>query len=100
MEGDEFKIRLKAYKKMKFPLFVLSLISGLMFFGKNFRKKWNREMKDCFFENPLYFIVVSVISIISLPMLLLIVLWGNVRHVVLPYGDQPETIRMEYKNHT
>ncbi len=96
LEGDEFKTRLNTYKKMKFPLYVLSFISGIMFFGKNFRKKWNKEMKDCFFENPFYFFIVVLISIVSLPLLILIVLWGKIRHFVLPFGDQPETIRMEY----
>jgi hypothetical protein len=40
MEGEEFKNQLRIYRKLIIPLYVLSIVSGFMFFGKNFREKW------------------------------------------------------------
>jgi radical SAM superfamily enzyme YgiQ (UPF0313 family) len=98
LDGIEFKNRLIGYRKMILPLFVLSFISGFLFFGKNFREKWAQEMKVSFQEYPLLFLAVALISLITTPILLLTVFAGCMRHLILPYGDQPESIRREYSN--
>jgi hypothetical protein len=98
MEGVEFENRLRIYRKLIFPLYVLAVVSGGMFFGKNFRRKWAKEMKDCFTENPFYFSAACLAAFIAAPVLVIMVVWGCIRHFVLPDGDQPETIRIEYAN--
>lgn len=99
LDGTEFKNRLTGYRKMIFPLYVLSFISGFFFFGKNFRKKWAQEMIVSFLEYPFLSLAVALISLLAAPILLLIVFVGCIRHFILPDGDQPENIRREYRNH-
>jgi radical SAM superfamily enzyme YgiQ (UPF0313 family) len=96
LEGKEFNNRLVAYRKIIFPLHILSFMSGLFFFGKSFKEKWFKEMNDSFKDNPLLFVVVVFISLITAPILVLIVFVGCLRHYLLPNGDQPETTKRVY----
>lgn len=97
-EGSEFRNRVKGYKKILPPLFVLSCICGLLFYGKGFRKRWRRVMGKMFLERPLWCMLGWIMAIFALPVLSGYVFLGSLRHLILPAGDQPETIRMEYQN--
>jgi len=97
-EGSEFRNRVNGYKKMLLPIYVLSCICGLLFYGHGFRKRWRRLMGRMFLERPLWCILGWIMAICALPVLSGYILLGSLRHFILPAGDQPETIRMEYKN--
>jgi radical SAM superfamily enzyme YgiQ (UPF0313 family) len=97
-DGTEFKQRMKAYQKMIFPLYVLSIISGLFFGGVQFRKTWRYEMASSFIDNPFIFLFAATLALIAIPLLLLIEISATLRHSLLKNGDQPETIRVVYKN--
>jgi hypothetical protein len=98
LDGLEFNQRLEAYRKLIFPLQVFSIMSGLFFFGKNFRKKWKTAMVESFKINSLLFCLAGFIAILATPVLIVIVSFGSIRYFLLTYGDQPVTIRMEYNN--
>jgi haloalkane dehalogenase len=95
-EGPEFRARVEGYKKILTSLYILSCISGLIFFGKGFRKRWRKLMGQFFLERPLYCLSGWIIGILILPVLSVYVLLGSAKHFILPAGDQPETIRIEY----
>jgi hypothetical protein len=95
-DGPEFMARVKGYEKLLPPLFVLSCICGMLFYGKGFRDRWKKLMGAIFFDRPIFWILGWILAIFALPLLAGYVFLGSLRHAILPAGDQPETTRMEY----
>ncbi len=96
-DGPEHRNRAKGYKKMLPPLYILSCICGLLFYGTGFRKRWKHLMGMMFLEKPFWCILGWIVAVFAFPVLSGYVFLGSVRHFILPAGDQPETIRMEYR---
>lgn len=90
--------RLTGYKKLLIPFVPLMYICRLRFHGKGFVKRWKRVMKEAYALFPGMLIGSFFLSLIYFPVLSLYSFLGNLRHHLLPHGDQPETIRMEYNN--
>jgi len=90
--------RIKGYKKMLILLFPLAFMSGLLFFGKNFHKRWKQTMARSFKMHPLLFPLLTVAGIILLPAIHIYSFCGSILHWVRPHGDQPATSVKAYNN--
>lgn len=90
--------RTKEYKNMLLTLLPLAIVSRFMFHGKPFTQKWYVTMHKCFKAFPIRFIANSLLALLLFPILEAMYLFGNMRFMLSPHGEQPECIRREYKN--
>ncbi len=88
--------RKSGYKKMLFQIYPLAFSGIFFFYGKGFRKSWQKSMTLFFRKYKLLALPGMIFGLILVPLLLLIRIYGAVKFLVNPYGEQPKTIIKKY----
>jgi radical SAM superfamily enzyme YgiQ (UPF0313 family) len=91
-----FKERAESYRKMLFQILPLALLSGILFKGEKFRKRWKIFRKTFRTSFAIKYYSSWITSIFILPLLVIITVAGRLRHKLKSWGDQPEKIRVFY----
>jgi len=94
--NNSFIKRSSQCKKMLFPLSILAALSGFFFFGKGFRKKWRKSMKDFLFNFPHLMLLTILLLPLGCMFLIKAHLFSNMLHHLSKNGDQPDFLRKEY----
>lgn len=89
-----FSNRAQIYKKMLSPLYLLAFASRFFFFGKAYRKRWNRSMKEFCLHFPLLFSLNVLLWPVVMMVLIGIYLLANMVYHLNPRAGQPEFIRI------
>jgi Radical SAM superfamily len=90
--------RARGYRKMMGPIFPLALMSGLIFSGKGFQKRWRPLFRKLIREKPLTVLVSGLLATMELPIISLITNFGKLRFALSSKGDQPQSLRVPYNN--
>ena len=91
-----FLNRAKIYKSMLLKSGILAFSSRLFFFGKGFRRRWNKTMWQLLKTFPyLFFLDLFLLPIVGF-ILLFLYLIANVIYYINPKGEQPDFIRTVY----
>jgi radical SAM superfamily enzyme YgiQ (UPF0313 family) len=97
-ENASFKKRATLYRRMILPICLLAFASGFLFGGRGFKTRW-RDTMTCFARLSPWWFAISVLTMpLTLAILIIVYLSGNMRYHFNPSGDQPDYKKTEYNN--
>ncbi|MFA9391506.1 MAG: radical SAM protein [Prolixibacteraceae bacterium] len=96
-ENAVLKSRALIYRSMIYPLCFLAFASSLFFYGKGFRQRWKKTMKQFYHHFPFLLLLSLLVSPIVAVLLLGISLCANLVYRLNPNGDQPDFVRVKYE---
>ncbi len=95
-QDESLQHRSSIYRKMLFPLALLSLSASMMFFGKNFRNRFHKTIKLYARHFPTPFVAAALISPVLTIVLFSIYLYALLKHQLFPKAEQPPQERRVY----
>lgn len=96
MQDESLQHRSSIYRKMLFPLALLSLSASFMFFGKNFRKRFHKTIRHYARHSPTGFVAAALISPFLTTALFSTYLYALLKHQLMRKAEQAPRQRTAY----